>query len=154
MSLWLPTLLVAAGGLFVFDVLSWLPAVLPTLCIGLGFGFTATKLDRHVAATRLDVGALLLFSLVYGIGTTLWTNMLLDDTPVKSYRTEVLAKRASGSDDQDYELDLSPWGPQKTPRTATVHEGTYESVSKGGTVCVGLREGGLWIPWFGVVKCR
>lgn len=136
-----------------FDVplVAWTTALAPT-----AVALAALVLAHHLVSRdrKLPLSEQLLFALLgsmWAFGAVVHANALLDrGTPWAFTRVEVLRKRESHGKTTTYTLTVGPWGPRRDRNDLHVPAGLYREVEVGGAVCVGLRPGGLRMPWYWV----
>lgn len=106
------------------------------LFVGLGgfLCFAAYKVDP----TRgRNIGTLIImfaFSVAYGYGLVIETNVLLDHSHETRYTANVQGKHIVSGKTTSYELDLGPWGPETKPNGLRVRRETFNAVQSGDIV--------------------
>jgi len=145
-------LVLAGRGALDWNILSWNPIWTP-VAVGtfllLGLCLLAF---REARSNPVDTALLFLFCMVFGFGSALTINGLLDHSTPKTYDARIVDKHYSGGRHPTYDLKLSAWGPRTTTKDVEVDEDLYEAVSVGEPVVVCVMQGSLGIPWYAVVK--
>ena len=122
----------------------WVPFSCFTLALW-GFLQMASQ-DARSKTSSLLVGVL--FCAVWGYGTTVTLNGILDKGVPATYPTQVLAKRISTGKHTSYYLNLAPWGPVAEPKEVDVGSRLYRQKSVGDPMTVYLYGGAFHIPWY------
>ncbi|HUI79921.1 MAG TPA: hypothetical protein VLY24_18470 [Bryobacteraceae bacterium] len=95
-------------------------------------------------------------SILYGYGSVVQLNCLLDHSPVTVYQT-VVSHKSNGS--RSSQLNLKPWGTNPPARSldfsyaASVPSQLLDALQVGETVCVIQRQGALGLTWYTVQLC-
>ena len=135
------------------QVLEWRQAWWPLAVIGLGIVAVALVADGSWRARPGAAAAILIFASMYGMGAGLELNALADRSHTDVFAAHVVAKRLGGGRNRTYHLTLGPWGPLAGQDDVSVTPAFYYKIQAGDTVCIGLRHGGLGIPWYKVGGC-
>jgi hypothetical protein len=95
-----------------------------------------------------------IFLFAYGYGAFALADAGLDRSTPRVYRVVVEDQHVSrGRRSSTSYLELAPWGPRVAAEDATVPTPVYLAVGRGDTVCVSLRPGAVWVPWYSVDLC-
>jgi hypothetical protein len=121
----------------------------------LGLALAALAPSRGKLESPLQFFVVLaIIGAVYAGGGAALADVRFDASPGQVFEVAVANKYVSHGRSTTYELVLPPWGPQRAGRSVSVPRSIYDAVEIGGPVCVTLRPGALWAPWFTVSPCR
>ena len=121
---------------------------------GLAFTFVLVIVDPTLRERRAMLVVLLLLMGAYAYGATVQTDALLDATPAKVIVVSVVGKwDFYGRYVRNWYIQLAPWGPRREVSDVSVRRALYDFAKIGDTVCVHLRPGALWMPWYYVTPC-
>ena len=151
----LPALVLALRALQDVHLLVWWEA-LPLTAIGAAaFIFIVTKADHRLAKRRGGITGMLCVACAYAYGISAEADMLLDPSPPQSFTPTVLDKHTSGGfrNPRTYHFTVGPWGPRREADNITVSMETFHAIKRGEAVCISLRPGALWIPWYVSETC-
>jgi hypothetical protein len=151
-----PSLILMGWAMTAFDLLTWLPALLPTALIGLAMFTFELRADSNLKTRRPLWPVFLIPALLYGFSLTLGLNYLFSPAP-KSFTASVIdGSVASGgkSSTKSYYLQLTPWGPFSNSRSFSVNSDLYRSVAKGQSVCPRIHPGAFRISFYDVRPCQ
>jgi TPR repeat protein len=149
----LPGLALTLRAVLDFDVIAWVPAVLPAAIVGIVTFFAAIMGDRDLRARPKAWPVILLPILAYGFGAALLGNALLDRAPSETFATTVTGHHVSSGRHTTWYVRLAPWGPYSDEEDASVPRWLYQSVADGQPVCAQLHSGAFAIRWFAVGGC-
>ncbi|MGA9071192.1 MAG: hypothetical protein WB424_13100 [Terracidiphilus sp.] len=129
-------------------VFSFASAVLPVVLGGL-LAVLILTCDPFTRKKRFSAIALIIVSLVYGYGTVIELDILLDCSKGKEISTHIIGKHVdSGKYGNSYYLELAPWGPKNADNDMEVNSESYKGFNKGDQACIILKNGALRIPWY------
>jgi hypothetical protein len=97
----------------------------------------------------LGLAFVMFFSVGYGYGAVRELDVLLDRSPAIVVRSTILEK----SRFKAYALQVEPWGDVQQIKNVLVPESVYQSVEKGGSICMVLRRGAFGIGWYTAQAC-
>ena len=127
----------------------WTQAVWIGCLPGAALFLVAVIVEWPARSSPLGLAFLLFFSIGYGYGVVRELDILLDRSPAIVVRSTVLEKSSSKA----YALRVEPWGNVREIRNVIVPESVFQSVQKGGPVCMILRRGALGIHWYTAQAC-
>ncbi len=149
----LPGLALTLRAVLDFDVIAWVPAVLPAAVVGIVTFCAAIMGDRGLRARPTAWSVILLPVLAYGFGAALLGNALLDRSASETFATTVTGHHVSSGRHTTWYVRLAPWGPYSDAADASVPRWLYQSVADGQPVCTQLHSGAFAIHWFVVGGC-
>jgi hypothetical protein len=144
----LPTFALALRAILDWNILEWRGFWPPFACISAATFALVFASAKDVRAKRFSAILPLAFCCVYGYGTTLALNGLLDSSRPAVYEASILDKRSSSGRSTSYYLELSPWGPRTKSEEVSVAASQYREAAIGEKIEVESYEGSLGIPWF------
>ncbi len=122
--------------------------VLPVIIFTLIFVITAFYLSLEVRNNIRVAAYLLVGCLLFGYGTSVILNDLLDKEPSRKYVATVLNKRSSqGNRTVSYYMTLAPWGSQLFPREYKISSDVYYDPNNKYSVQVRFYNGAFHIPF-------
>jgi len=119
-----------------------------TMCIAGAFFLSTFGADSSIRGKVGSIIGLAVWSLAFGYGATVETNVLLEHSRGTGYPAIVEGKHVSTGKRTTYVLQLSAWGPLTKPDELEVSRATYEPIERGDTVCLSLRRGPLGVEWY------
>ncbi|OPY06030.1 MAG: hypothetical protein A4E66_02305 [Syntrophus sp. PtaB.Bin001] len=144
-----PGIVLSLRGYQDFNILNWdnfwLPFALCYLLICLLMFFLAKDIRQRAAMIIIFH---ILFCSLYGYGTVLSLNGILDKSIPSLYKAQIIEKHVSSGTRNFYFLKLSPWGPRTKEEKITVEKSVYDRSKVGNKIDVAVRNGSLGIPWF------
>ncbi len=149
-----PPMTLALRSVVDFSILSSTHALWLTIGVAAVVWFATTKADSTLTSRRIGSFAIAAFMLAYGYGAGLQTNVLLDRSAWTSYTATIAEKHVSRGRGTSYKLRLKPWGPKKDGSTVTVAANLFNVLEPGDFVILGVRQGFLGVPWYGVQSYR
>lgn len=136
-------------------LVEWTSAIVPAvvaLCLLMAGHRVATREQRPRLRDRLMIAGL---AMMWAIGAVTLANANLDrGKPWAFHHVRVRGKHVSHGKVTTWYVAVDPWGPRRKPADVMVARSVYEAVTAGGTVCIGLRPGGLGMPWYWVFGAR
>ncbi len=116
--------------------------------------FAAYKADPTVGRKIGTIIVMLVFSVAYGYGLVIETNVLLDHFHETRYTPNVQGKHIVSGKTTSYDLDLGPWGPETKPNSLRVRRETFDAVQSGDVVFLGLMRGALGVNWYFMIAAQ
>jgi hypothetical protein len=147
----LPTVVLALRAWIDINVLDWQLALEIAALAGLAVGLLSLAARSKA---KYSTVILLLFSLVWASGATVFYNTYFDESVPSVFRTRIAGMRKSSGKHTSYHVKLEPWGPRTVAEDVEVSRGFYGAASVGNTVCVSLFSGALSVRWFTLRYCR
>jgi hypothetical protein len=126
------------------------------LSTGLGglLCFAAYRVDPTLGKKIGTLIIMFVFSVAYGYGFVIETNVLLDHSHELRYTANVKGKHIVRGKTTSYELDLGPWGPETKPNSLRVRRETFDAVQSGDVVFIGLMRGALGLNWYFMIAAQ
>jgi len=150
----MPPLLLMLRALLDFRFLDWHLMVGATAIVA---ATTAVLLWRAFPALKrgmLSLTSTLLITWAYIYGVAAQLDVQLDVGKPAVYRTNVMALRVNrGSKHTDYEVTVTPWGPERIDESIDVTPAFFGSLKVGEEVCVYQSGGALAIRWYELGRC-
>jgi hypothetical protein len=134
-----------------FNVLDWQRALEIAAIAGLAAGLLSLAARSKA---KYSAVFLLVFSLVWASGVTVFYNSYFDKSVPSLFRTRITGMHKTSGKSESYYLKLEPWGPRTAAEDVDVDRDFYGTVSAGDTVCVLLFSGALDVRWYVVRHCR
>ena len=106
------------------------------------FAFRPMQKGWQLPALLLGLGFL------YGFGTALPFNVLLDKNPAESYEVSVLDKSESHGKVTTYKVKVTAWGPFQEPVEVEVGSDEYDRYAIGELVYANLQPGAFGLQWY------
>jgi hypothetical protein len=147
----LPAVALAFRAWIDISVLDWQRALEIGAIAGLAVGLLSLAARSKA---KYSAVVLLIFSLVWASGVTVFYNSYFDKSAPSVFRTRITGMHKTGGKSTSYYLKLEPWGPRTSAEDVDVARGFYERATVGSTVCVTLFSGALNVRWFDVWHCR
>ncbi len=116
--------------------------------LGVILCLSALPIKFNARAKTGNLITVLIFSLVYGYGTVIQANALLDHSLETSYKAIVEEQRIVPGKTTEFQLILGPWGPKTESNTLRVNRATYHLIQRGDIVYLGLKQGALGGKWY------
>ncbi len=136
-----------------FQTIGWKVQLLLSALIGGALFIWGVLVDRSIV-TKWKPLLLFLFSAwIYGFSAPVAANKLLDAGEAQTFRATVIGKRQSGRKVKSKYLKLEPWGPMTTAQSVRVPGDVWEQSRPGDVVCIRMKNGALFIPWYEVKYC-
>lgn len=133
-----------------WEILSWHSFWIPFSAFTLAPFLVILVFDKGVRQKVSEGILILFFCAVYGYGTTISLNGILDNSDPQICEATVINKRISNEDHPSRFLELSTWGPREQREEVEVSKNKYETVNIGDTVEVYVFQGKFNVPWFRV----
>jgi hypothetical protein len=150
----LPGLALAILAIDYVHLIDWEPALGAAAIGGLAFTFVLAIVDPTLRERRAMLVFLLLLMGAYAYGAAVQADALLDAAPAKLIAVPVVGKwDFYGRYVRSSYIQLAPWGPRREVSDVSVRRVLYDFVKIGGTVCLHLRPGALWMAWYYVTPC-
>jgi hypothetical protein len=92
--------------------------------------------------------ALAFFSIMYGFGSALEADALLDRSPEVEHAVHVEGKQVRTGKVTRYVLQVEPWAPNLSTPEVQVGRATYDHIQHGDVLHLVVRNGALGVPWF------
>ncbi|MCU0290488.1 MAG: hypothetical protein MUF10_00645 [Thermoanaerobaculaceae bacterium] len=146
----MPCLGLALRAVLDWEILTWGRFWSPFLLASISLFVLVLACADDVRRKPSTAIGLLLFCAVYGYGSVILLNGLLDRSAPVGYHARVVEQRVERDKRTSYHLKLSPWGPRTTTQEVDVPRSVYEKHSVGDEVDVTVHEGRLGIQWFTV----
>lgn len=143
-----PALALLLRSVFDYELMHTLVLGCYAIALGVVFWLCVCAVDQSVRTKAGSAIALLGFSLVYGYGTAVQANALLDRSPEQSYSAEVKDKRILSGKTTTYQLNLGPWGAFPDSNRIRVGQTTYEYIQRGDVVHMVVRQGAFGANWY------
>jgi hypothetical protein len=138
----------------VFDVqfVSYKPALVPTLLVGLALTALTCTYAPEVRRKPLNVLLVLPFALCYGYGFFVELNCLPDTSRPAEYTTRIINKRISNGNrgSKYYYLDVLPCGPFTTTQEVRVSRNRFQTYTNNEETTVRVKDGTLGAKWFSI----
>ena len=93
------------------------------------------------------------FANFYSFGMVLESNMILDFSKPRPFKSIVLAEHIVEGRRNTYEIELSAWANKKTEWIAAPRK-FYEKHPVGSQVCLISKEGALGLDWYALKPCE
>ena len=142
----MPGIVLCLRALSDINVLSWNAFWPLASVVAVAFFALAYGADKTMRKSVTLVG-ILVFSAVFGGGSVLDLNRVLDHAPLVEHRVCLLAKRVTSGKGASRYFRVADWSAQGRLIEVKVGKKTYEHYVVGDTVCATERQGGLGIPW-------
>jgi hypothetical protein len=149
-----PGFILALRAITDFEVVTWQRLGLIALAVGVLLLLLATIADPYTRRKPVTLIALLFCSFMYGLGSGLEANALLDRQPARNFSPVVVSRSVSHGRRTEYYLEVEAWGPHLGRNRVQVHRPVYDTVAIGDPVCIDLHTGALSIPWYTVDTCN
>jgi hypothetical protein len=149
----MPAFALLGASLISVHVLRWTEAVLPAMLLGTALFAATIWTERHLRRVSWGLTPFIVLAAMYGIGTSVQTNVLLDRSEPRMFRAPVEGKRVVRGKSTEYRLQLGEWGPRAAGSSVSVPFPLYNATRPGAPVCIGLRGGALAIRWYTVERC-
>jgi hypothetical protein len=146
-----PAIALALRAWLDISVLDWQRALELAAIAGLAVGLLSLAARSKA---KYSAVFLLVFSLVWASGATVFYNSYFDTSVPSVFRTRITGMHRTTGRSSSYYLKLEPWGPRTAAEDVDVARNFYERVAVGNTVCVSLFRGALDVRWFDVWYCR
>jgi len=139
--------------LFDFNLVDWMPPVAAAAACAVIFVIVVAAADRSLRTRRWTLLGIGLITAAYAFGAIGEADALLDRSPVKVLRSQVLDKHITYGKTKSYHLKLAAWGPMSEGGDVSVSQAVYDRLEPRSTACIVLRSGALGMPWFIVLAC-
>ncbi len=149
-AFFMPLLGLALRAFLDWQILTWGRFWSPFLILSISFIGLVLVCAEDVRRRLASSAPILLFCAVYGYGSVILLNGLLDQSTPVGYHARIVEQRVVRDKRASYHLKLSPWGPRTTSQEVDVPRTVYEKHSVGDEVDVRVFQGRLGIPWFSV----
>jgi hypothetical protein len=151
-----PCIALCLRAVFDFQFVSYKPAWVPTLSVGLALTAWVYIYAPDIRPKPLNMLLVFPFALCYGYGLFVMSNCLVDSSRPAEYSTQITNKRVStGSRGGNYYyVDILPCGPLSTTQEVRVSRRGYESYAKGQPLLLKVKDGTLGAKWFYIVPQR
>ncbi len=127
----------------------WTQAVWMGCVPGAALFLVALIVEWPARSSPLGLAFVLLFSIGYGYGVVRELDTVLDRSQATVVRSTILEKSA----EKTYALHVGPWGNVNQIKNVIVPKSVFESVQKGGPVCMVLKSGALGVSWYTAQAC-
>lgn len=128
----------------------WLPVIIITL-VFIAFILVGNKEFQFKKANNyLTILGLLFYISGYSYGALVAVNCLFDKSEPKIFNAKILSKRVSTGKYTSYNLEITPWGPQKEVDEVQVSKPLYEQLEKDDEVTIYFMNGKFDIAWYEV----
>jgi hypothetical protein len=148
-----PAFALSGASLMSVHVLRWTELIFPALLLALALLAATMWAERHLARVSRNLAPFVLFAAMYGIGSSVQANVLLDRSEPQVFRAPVQGKRVVRGKSTEYRLQLGEWGPRPEGSSVSVPFPLYTAAHPGTPVCIGLHGGALGIRWYTVDRC-
>jgi hypothetical protein len=128
---------------------NWTQAIWIAFLPGFALFVTALIVEWPAKTSLLGLFFLLFFSVGYGYGAVLELDTMLDQSPAIVARSTIVEK----SSYKAYALRIEPWGDVDQIKKSIVPASVYQSVQKGGPICMVRRQGAFGIGWYTAQTC-
>jgi len=138
--------------LYEFTSKAWMLLVAAAVAATVVFVVLCAKALKAERRKWLVVVFVLFFSGLYCFGLMVFYNCYYDRSAPEGRRVEVVGKRIStGRYSNTYYLELAAWGRFEEGHDVDVSKEMYNTINRGDTVNVFLRQGKLGVPWYWVL---
>ncbi len=134
-----------------FNILAWNTILVPVISITVVFYLAIFLVATDIRKKVITVVSIMLFCGVYGFGTAIILNGIMDSSSPKNFEAEIRDKHISSGKSMSYYLKLSPWGPQKNVEDVRVSKNRYDQYKINDKVLIQLSKGALNIPWYTII---
>jgi hypothetical protein len=146
-----PAIALALRAWLDINVLDWQRALEIAAIAGLAVGLLSLAARSKA---KYSAVMLLVFSLIWASGATVFYNSYFDTSAPSVFRTPITGMHKTSGKTASYYLKLEPWGPRTAAQDVEVARDFYDTASVGTAVCVYLLSGALDVRWFEVWRCR
>ncbi len=128
----------------------WLPVIIITL-VFIAFILVGNKEFQFKKANNyVTILGLLFYMSGYSYGALVAVNCLFDKSEPEIFNAKVLSKRVSTGKYTSYNLEITPWGPQKEVDEVQVSKPFYEQLETDDEVNIYFMKGKFNIAWYEV----
>ena len=149
-----PIVLLALRAFHDIHTLDWQVELRWIAAMALLFGVALYRVGAGQALKRSVMVFLGVLCLVFGYGSTVMADALLDRTEGEVYRTQLLAKHVTSGRYRNYSLTIGPWGNSAGIERVSVTRELYSQLNVGHAVCIDVHPGALGVPWYEVIQCQ
>ena len=148
LAILIPILALAVRSSIHWTVLSWDNFWIPFAVVAMTMYFVATQSAIPSERGPLFAFVFAIWALLYGYGSVLTLNHILDGNGLTRYEPPIVAKRTDGVRRPTRIMQLGPAGPQKQAFEIRVSRRVYEARAPGETMAIRIGHGALDIPYY------
>jgi hypothetical protein len=150
----LPGAVLGMRAILDFEIVGWHRPTIIALLIAITMTALVAVADPITRTKPWTLAALLFCTCMYGYGASLEANSLLDRSASQTFSPSVVSRFTTHGKRTEHYVTVEPWGPYTDREKIEVSQDVYDSAEVGHSVCIELRAGALWVPWYTVDTCK
>jgi hypothetical protein len=144
----MPPIALVTRAILDWNLLDYADLVLPGIVLSAALTAATYAIGRNAVRGWGNHVALVIFSLLYGLGVVVAANCLMDDAPASRHEVTIAAKRVEGDRPARHHLTVSAWGDREGENDVHVSGRQYDRAEEAGTAVVYVKYGALGCRWY------